>query len=845
MTVATLRAWMFTLACALFVVAAPRPVGAHSPHDTIDTIAVSPDYVSDRTVFLGVTRHLARSRDGGETWENLVNGLDNVYHYSSLALSPHFSRDATLMVATNGDGVYRSSDGGTSWQAANDGLASLRIIGLNSAFDEALGVRYFALSEQGVAHHSIDGGSGWKKIEGPEPVVGIASDASHVLAAGRSGALYRLQPERGQWEAAGAQLPSTRVSALHWVAGELFIGTGEGQLLRWKPGGESAVDALIGFDDPITSIASLRSETGELALYVTTWQQALYVSRDGGSSWEQVAQGLSTDEQANDPLYYSAQFREVVVAGRNEDQGSLFLAGFDGLFKRQHRSTEWRELETRPVANIKGLAVGEAPGGQTVLVVSTYGGGIYISEDGGDTWANGNYGVQTTRFADVVVSPNYRQDRTMFSGVSGHLTRSRDGGIHWETINYKESQRFRTFVKRGVRKGLSILGFDEAAGSVFAPHELSAPYPHSLALAPDYPRNNTLFIGTRWHGLLRSQDEGKTSDVVLPVDAAANTVTNIRLSPDFSRDGAAYASVRNVGLYTSRDGGAEWALLDTADHLTRDWEPGNGHADSIARDVHVDLSRRYSTDKTILAGTRNGLYRSVDEGRTWTALDVDRSVRREIVLMVRSAPDNRWLISLKGHGLYASSDSGNSFSPVFPGLIADNQEVEYIEFSPFFQDDDRLYLASDTTLFDGRMDGTWREVSRRVRYEDERAQPLRFSGTWTPREGDPYSGWSERVSANAGDSVELSFTGTGVSLHGTHHPDGGELEVFIDGESRMRASQLSAERTPGAQTFSVDGLAPGRHTVKIVVLGGKRSGSSEIAVDYFDILTNDRGVASR
>jgi hypothetical protein len=44
-----------------------------------------------------------------------------------IALSPGYASDRTLFAATNGGGVFKSTDGGASWSAMNEGLESLYI----------------------------------------------------------------------------------------------------------------------------------------------------------------------------------------------------------------------------------------------------------------------------------------------------------------------------------------------------------------------------------------------------------------------------------------------------------------------------------------------------------------------------------------------------------------------------------------------------------------------------------------------------------------------------------------------------------------------------------------------
>ena len=62
-----------------------------------------------------------KSIDGGESWFEIMNGLDEKSEFYTLLIYP-LNHDI-LFLSTN-KGVYISKDAGNSWQAANSGLPS-------------------------------------------------------------------------------------------------------------------------------------------------------------------------------------------------------------------------------------------------------------------------------------------------------------------------------------------------------------------------------------------------------------------------------------------------------------------------------------------------------------------------------------------------------------------------------------------------------------------------------------------------------------------------------------------------------------------------------------------------
>ena len=83
--------------------------------------ALSPDFASDGTVFAGTERGLFRSTDAGATWYGLPDTL-GARRISSIAVSPRYGVDRTLFVGSSNGGVFRSTDGGSHWAAFSSGM---------------------------------------------------------------------------------------------------------------------------------------------------------------------------------------------------------------------------------------------------------------------------------------------------------------------------------------------------------------------------------------------------------------------------------------------------------------------------------------------------------------------------------------------------------------------------------------------------------------------------------------------------------------------------------------------------------------------------------------------------
>jgi hypothetical protein len=84
------------------------------------------------------------------------------------------------------------------------------------------------------------------------------------------------------------------------------------------------------------------------------------------------------------------------------------------------------------------------------------------------------------------------------------------------------------------------------------------------------------------------------------------------------------------------------------------------------------------------------------------------------------------------------------------------------------------------------------------------------------------------VSGKAGDELEFTFTGTGVSLVGNWFKDGGKADVYVDGKLHRSIDTYYdfAGQQHTESIWHVLKLQPGEHKVRLVVKGEKRPESA-------------------
>lgn len=118
---------------------------------------------------------------------------------------------------------------------------------------------------------------------------------------------------------------------------------------------------------------------------------------------------------------------------------------------------------------------------------------------------------------------------------------------------------------------------------------------------------------------------------------------------------------------------------------------------------------------------------------------------------------------------------------------------------------------------------------------------LQYTGTWSHVANQSYTGGdyknTESFSNQAGDSVTVPFTGTGVRWIGPKTNNHGNADVYLDGVKQATVDDSGSQNQ--AVIFQKSGLTDGPHTLKIVVDGTHTSGSTDnfVSIDAIDVPT--------
>jgi photosystem II stability/assembly factor-like uncharacterized protein len=136
-------------------------------------LALSPNYADDQTVFAAVEGNVLRSTDTGETW-NYTELAAPAPLVSVLGISPNYPEEGLLLAGTLDDGIIRSANRSVTWHRWNFGLFDPHIYALNFVPDGSI----LAGAESGI-FRSTNGGRAWREVD-------FAMDLGPVISLGTS-----------------------------------------------------------------------------------------------------------------------------------------------------------------------------------------------------------------------------------------------------------------------------------------------------------------------------------------------------------------------------------------------------------------------------------------------------------------------------------------------------------------------------------------------------------------------------------------------------------------------------------------------------------------------------------
>jgi len=305
------------------------------------------------------------------------------------------SSNCTICVGTIGSGLWTSRDGGESWRRVMKGLWSeSQVFGL-TVHPKQPGI-VFAGANDGI-YKSSDGGQSFERLESPMDKLHVwkiavdPTDPDIIFAGTRPAALFRSKDGGRSWQKLPAQMaeecPNVRVPRVTALSVDptdnrvVWAGIEVDGVRRSTDGGDSWQTITSGIPDPDIHDIGVVVNGGPRVL--TTTPHEIFESHDRGESW----QGLGVGSRFH--LGYCRSLSQKV-----DDPETLFVAtgdsavGTTGAIQRsKDGGKSWQALDLPAVPNSPIWAFGTHAADPGRIVACSHYGELYMSENAGDSWA--------------------------------------------------------------------------------------------------------------------------------------------------------------------------------------------------------------------------------------------------------------------------------------------------------------------------------------------------------------------------------------------------------------------------------------------------------------------------
>ena len=633
-----------------------------------------------KTFYMGVASGgVFKTIDGGEHWTPITDGKVPLGSTGSIAVAA--SNDKVIYLGTGSDGVrsnvstgrgiYKSVDGGESWQFSglyNAGqIASVRIHPTNPdiVWAAAYGDIFKPNSERGV-FKTTDGGKTWKKTL-------FVSDSTGAMD-------VEIQP--GNPNVLFAWM--NRIERKPWT---IISGSREGGFYKSTDGGETWQRNMKGLPQELIgkgNIAVTAANPNRLyALVEALPGGGLYRSDDAGANWMLVN---SNGALVQRPFYYT-------TLGADPNNADIVYAGAESFFKSVDGGKTMTTMRT-PHGDNHDIWIN--PTNSNTLIQSNDG-GANVSYDGGKTWSTQLnqstaefYGIATDNMFPYRIYAAQQDNSTyIFSSLNEPTVNAGlRTGPGCETGPIVPHPTLKNIVYGSCKGQFSIMNLEtsqsqnywvggqslygNAGGELLYRFQRVSP----MVTSPHDP--TTIYYGSQF--LHRSRDKGVTWEKISPdltafpkccQDASGTPITRDATGEEFYstlyaitestlEPGVIWTGANDGPFHITRDNGKTWTNITPKDL------PWGGRVAWIDASPHRKGSAYFAVYRYLMGDYAPYIYRTDDYGKSWKRLtDGTNGIPLDWpTRVVREDPVRAGLLYAGTEfGLFISFDNGGHWQP--------------------------------------------------------------------------------------------------------------------------------------------------------------------------------------
>ena len=580
--------------------------------------------------------------------------------------------------------------------------------------------KFSQVNQVGGANEGESGNGVWKI----DSVRGTAADSQNDIASDKIGWLQTNGPYGG-----------TIISLHATPEGILFAGTNRGGIFRSTDGGDTWVSTSEGLRGPSNnSLPSLLVLTQEGNVLYAGTNGGLFYSVDNGDSWQQLAHfqdeivGISGVAFIGDTIYIGRHIKESVFFSDDNgkswsqiDNGltgrggpklfaigtTLFAQMWHHVFRLKAGEKSWTQLtlnDSRTKSTVESNIRGFAMSGK-MLYAATADGNLFRSTDMGNSWESIKPKSMQHSYNTLAAVEN-----TVFYISDGRVFRSTDTGNSWTTFNTDLTNQ-------------SLLSITALSEKILYVGTLNGVF-RSTDGGESWTKINTGIINTHIEDLVffRNALYTITSDGIVKSADGGNSWVPVNEGlvgePEMTltvSGGKLYVAMDELkpstaGIYCLADDGNSWGPIQTNMQAANDridvvnqlavsgdtfyvvtqiagalrlyrWRVGEDLWTQLRPHDFLDWGALAVSGRTVyISSVRGKLFRSVDEGETWTEVSQNLPNWGQEIGTYDLAFVGDTIYAKAGSGGGRSTDDGETWTPIvvagLPGGYINMQLVD-------------------------------------------------------------------------------------------------------------------------------------------------------------------------
>ena len=605
-----------------------RPIGPFG--GGAEVVAVDPSD-SSRIYTLTKNSFLYKSEDEGQHWRLIRFPAQQGASAHALVINPTNTKEIWIAVSSGTaatEGIYRTSDGGSSWHH----LSGLKGESVFSLALYAKDTKIMAAGARDGVHLSRDGGETWTRISPLEnkelqPVMSLAFDPRNdrVIYAGTPHLPWKTEDAGANWRSIHhGMIDDSDILSLIINPTEptqLFIGACSG---IYRSDNSAALwTKLLGITGAGYRTYSVAQDPKNPRVIYSGTRDGLWKSSDGGKTWHktspQIVKSIAISPADSKKLYFATQDSGML---RSLDGGETLEAALEGF--ADHRLNQLAaDDHAIYVTGAQDLQAWRVPSdsmhkGQRAwhkmqfpaalqgqrLSVKTFGESAYVL-GGGAIYKSADHGVNWARLS-VTAAPAtgmaVLDDKELIATTNKQLYRSADAGVTWKPLLQAASAQPR---HDGAQPQESIARIFSSSG-------------------------NRNFIVETSTGFKYFQ-EGGLSPAKMTMPVPGYEVNDLVLA------GHAVVAATSRGMYRSTDFGATWKASTNGIDA--------GTVSTIAAHGSVIFTAQYGK-----------IYRSGDAGESWNEITTE-GLDETSILHLTVVPSGRLIALTPSRGVFVLEDS--------------------------------------------------------------------------------------------------------------------------------------------------------------------------------------------